>query len=278
MTSRPATRRTVLAAAVAAAAATAASSARADDRTATRRPRSHDTQDGDLIEYRGWTTYQDWRSGERSGTRAVREPRAGVLLDRPAGTTEYTDPHTGRTGPWEYATWTSPGPPLGGPRQRGDRLLERRHPGGYLGPDRAAAATTPTAPPRPGTSWAAGPSGDGEDIRAHLRRRPGRRQEHASGPTPSPSTTSASALRLASYRLRLTLYRTPGSRLTPTVWRRRRDGLGHPRPLQGPGHRRPARRRGSNSPSRATRRTSTRASTRSTTTAARRGAAPPPRR
>lgn len=30
---------------------------------------------------------------------------------------------------------------------------------------------------------------------------------------------AASGLRLVSYRLRLTLYRSPGSGLTPTVWR-----------------------------------------------------------
>ncbi|NEE44885.1 peptidase C39 family protein, partial [Streptomyces sp. SID8455] len=30
---------------------------------------------------------------------------------------------------------------------------------------------------------------------------------------------AASGVRFASYRIRLTLYRAPGSRLTPTVWR-----------------------------------------------------------
>ena len=42
----------------------------------------------------------------------------------------------------------------------------------------------------------------------------------ASGPTPSPSTTRPRGLRLASYRLRLTLYRKPGTDgARPTVWR-----------------------------------------------------------
>ncbi|MCZ9342470.1 peptidase C39 family protein, partial [Streptomyces sp. TRM76130] len=42
------------------------------------------------------------------GARAVAGDRPGLLLGSPAGTMSYTDPHTGRTADWEYATWTSP--------------------------------------------------------------------------------------------------------------------------------------------------------------------------
>lgn len=42
------------------------------------------------------------------GTRAKAGERPGLVIDVPLGTTDYTDPHTGRTAAWEYATWTSP--------------------------------------------------------------------------------------------------------------------------------------------------------------------------
>ncbi len=56
--------------------------------------------------------------------------RPGLVIAEAAGTTDYTDPHTGRTAAWEYATWTSPVHRLAVPSTRGDRLLERAHPEG----------------------------------------------------------------------------------------------------------------------------------------------------
>ena len=63
--------------------------------------------------------------------------------------------------------------------------------------------------------WAAG---DG-DIRRTSVDDQERRQEQRLDRHLRRSTTRPRGLRLASYRLRLTLYRTPGTRLTPTVWR-----------------------------------------------------------
>src|SRR4051812_37213849 len=99
MTHTPATRRTVLAAAVAAAAtAVAAPAARAEDVSVAlrgRRPaRPHKEH---LIEYHGWTSQRDWRSGDAAGVRVVHGRRPGIELARPAGTMDYRDPHTGRT-------------------------------------------------------------------------------------------------------------------------------------------------------------------------------------
>ena len=44
------------------------------------------------------------------GTAAYAYNADGSMTQRTttAGTTDYTDPHTGTTATWEYATWTSP--------------------------------------------------------------------------------------------------------------------------------------------------------------------------
>ncbi|MDO3701670.1 C39 family peptidase [Micromonospora sp. C28SCA-DRY-2] len=68
------------------------------------RPVVHDEQ----ITFHEWSRYPDWRRGTHTGTRAVPGAHPGLTLARPAGTTDYTDPHTGTTRSWEYATWTSP--------------------------------------------------------------------------------------------------------------------------------------------------------------------------
>ncbi|MGW1927001.1 peptidase C39 family protein, partial [Streptomyces massasporeus] len=117
-------RRTVLAAALAAAgtAATAAPAMAAGPDRATDCPpgapgagpasaedaeRGHAPAPG-LVDNRFWSSYTDWRCGGAAGTKAVAGLRPGLVLATPAGRTDYTDPHTGRTSAWEYATWTSP--------------------------------------------------------------------------------------------------------------------------------------------------------------------------
>ncbi|MGW9429648.1 peptidase C39 family protein, partial [Streptomyces decoyicus] len=115
-------RRTVLAAALAAAAGVAAPSAQAAGTSrrpaaapaaaatpatattpdaAARRPKS-------LVDYHAWTTASDWTKGHAKGTAVAHGARPGIRLAHPAGTSDYKDPHTGKTAAWEYATWTSP--------------------------------------------------------------------------------------------------------------------------------------------------------------------------
>src|SRR5687768_12999278 len=65
---------------------------------------THDEQ----ITYQEWSGYRDWRGGTHQGTIALPGVRTGVTLLQGAGTTEYTDPHTGVTKTWRYGTWTSP--------------------------------------------------------------------------------------------------------------------------------------------------------------------------
>ena len=281
-------RRTVLAAALAAAARpprarppppppaaaaadrTAAAAAPAPASAAPRRPSP------------AWTTTAGPRTPTGAAARAAAPapcpgPPRPASSARPAGTTDYTDPHTGTTATWEYATWTSPVAHASRSRHRADRLLERPHPGRHLDPGRAARHLH-RRHRHPLVRH--GPLG--------LRRRDDDiRRTSVDGQTDGRSTiwtdtfaiddAAARAPLLASYRLRLTLYRTPGTARRRRV-AARRDGLRHPGPLHRAGLRAGRRRRAASCRCRATRRTSTRASTRSTTTAARPGAAPPPRR
>ncbi|MFJ6835344.1 peptidase C39 family protein [Streptomyces sp. NPDC091209] len=203
-------RRIVLAAAVAAAAVGAAgTSAAAAPARRTRAP-------GGLVDNRAWTSYSDWRSGGAHGTRAVRGARPGLVITAPAGTTDYTDPHTGRTATWEYATWTSPVHRLAVPATEAVASWNAHTPAGtWLQVELTGTYSDGTDTPWYVMGrWA---SGD-QDIR----------RTSVDDQTDGRSTIwtdtfsiddAASGLRLVSYRLRLTLYRTPGARITPTVWR-----------------------------------------------------------
>ncbi|MFE4702668.1 peptidase C39 family protein [Streptomyces sp. NPDC056738] len=203
-------RRIVLAAAVAAAAVGAAGPpAAAAPGRRTRAP-------GGLVDNRAWTSYSDWRSGGARGARAVPGVRPGLAIGAPAGTTDYTDPHTGRTATWEYATWTSPVHRLAVPATEVIASWNAHTPAGTW----IQVELTGTYSDGTDTPWyvmGRWASGD-QDIR----------RTSVDDQTDGRSTIwtdtfsiddAASGLRLASYRLRLTLYRTPGSKTTPLVWR-----------------------------------------------------------
>ncbi|MFD5815444.1 peptidase C39 family protein [Streptomyces sp. NPDC059618] len=203
-------RRIVLAAAVAAAAAVGAAGPPAA--AAVRRTRAP----GGLVDNRAWTSYSDWRSGGARGARAVPGVRPGLVIGAPDGTTDYTDPHTGRTATWEYATWTSPVHRLAVPATEVIASWNAHTPAGsWLQVELTGTYSDGTDTPWYVMGrWA---SGD-QDIR----------RTSVDGQTDGRSTIwtdtfsvddAASGLRLSSYRLRLTLYRTPGTRITPLVWR-----------------------------------------------------------
>ncbi|MFJ2235763.1 peptidase C39 family protein [Streptomyces sp. NPDC087859] len=207
-------RRTVLAAAVAAAVAGAASPAAAADGTT-------DAADTDraqprLVDNRFWITYADWRGGSAKGARAVAGPRPGVVIGAAAGSVDYTDPHTGKTAAWEYATWTSPVHRLAVPATEAIASWNAHTPDGtWLQVELKGTYSDGTDTPWYVMGrWAAGD----QDIR----------RTSVDDQTDDKSSIwtdtfavddPATGLRLTSYRLRLTLYRKPGTRKTPTVWR-----------------------------------------------------------
>ncbi|MFE2266501.1 peptidase C39 family protein [Streptomyces griseosporeus] len=207
-------RRTLLTAAIAAAVAGGAVPAMAGtatavedrDEAATTRP----------VDNRAWTTYTDWRGGTAHGTRAVAGARPGLVIGTAAGTTDYTDPHTGRTATWEYATWTSPVHRLSVPATEVIASWNAHTPAGtWLQTELRGTYSDGTDTPWYVMGrWAAGD----EDIRRTSV------DDQSDGKSSIWTDTfavdePASGLRLVSYRLRLTLYRRPGSGTTPKVWR-----------------------------------------------------------
>ncbi|MEU6480173.1 peptidase C39 family protein [Streptomyces sp. NPDC047017] len=168
------------------------------------------------VDYRAWTTYTDWRAGTTRGTRAVAGTRPGLEIAAPAGTTDYTDPHTGTTARWEYATWTGPAHRLAVPATEAIASWNAHTPAGtWLQTElRGTYSDGTNTPWYVMGRWAAGD----EDIKRTSV--DGQSDGRSSVWTDTLALDApASGLRLVSYRLRLTLYRRPGTRLTPTVRR-----------------------------------------------------------
>ncbi|MFC4610990.1 peptidase C39 family protein [Streptomyces maoxianensis] len=221
---RPTSRRTVLSAAIAAAAGAGALSS--SSMPAAAAPGGTHSKPGfagparrtpaPTVDNRFWTSYADWRFGTAAGTRAVAGSRPGLVLAGPVGRTDYTDPHTGRTTAWEYGTWTSPVHLSRVPATEVIASWNAHTPAGTwlqveLRGNYSDATSTPWFVMG---RWAAG---DGDIRRTSLD---DQTDGKASIWTDTFSIDDASSgLRLNSYQLRLTLYRKPGTKLTPTVRR-----------------------------------------------------------
>ncbi|WP_405578997.1 C39 family peptidase [Streptomyces sp. NBC_01190] len=224
-------RRTVLTAAlaVAAAAATAstadaapapagAAAPHAAPHAAPRHGGSQPVPDDAPVDYHGWTSYPDWLFGVHKGTLPVPGRRAGVRIARATGTLDYTDPHTGTTATWESATWTSPVRRVPHPASELIASWNADTPAGtWIQIELLGTYTDGTATPAYVMGrWTAG---DGpEDIRRTSVDDQTDGKSSIWTDTFSIDDASAGPL-LASYRLRLTLLRKPGSHATPTVWR-----------------------------------------------------------
>lgn len=208
-------RRTLLTAAVATAVAGSAGRASAAPATGTATAGTGRAA-ARLVDNRAWTSYGDWRAGAARGTRAVAGARPGLVIAKPVGTTDYTDPHTGTTAAWEYATWTSPVHRLGVPATEAIVSWNARTPDGtWLQVELKGTYSDGTDTPWYVMGrWAAGD----RDVRRTSVDDQGDGRSSVWTDTLAVDDP-ASGLRIASYRLRLTLYRRPGTGLTPTVWR-----------------------------------------------------------
>ncbi|MEV4743069.1 C39 family peptidase [Streptomyces sp. NPDC049555] len=210
MSSRPTPRRTVLAA-LAVAAAAAPLSAATSAVAATADPAG-------CVDNRSWTTFPQWAGGKGAGTRVLGGERPGLVLERPLGTLEYADPHTGSSARWEYASWSSPVHVPAAPATEIVVSWNARTPAGtWLQVELRAAYTDGAHSP-----WyvmGRWTSGDGPgDIRRTSLDGQGDGRSAVSTDTLAVSD-KASGVRLASYEVRLTLLRRPGTALTPVVWR-----------------------------------------------------------
>jgi hypothetical protein len=168
------------------------------------------------VDNRFWHTYTDWRRGSGDDTRVLIGPRPGLARATPVGRTDHTDPHTGESATWEYATWTSPVHRSTVPATELIASWNARTPAGtWITIELSATYADGTATPWFVTGhWA---SGDGDIRRTSVD---GQGDPYSSVWTATLSVDdAASGVRFTAYRLRLTLHRTPDARLAPTVWR-----------------------------------------------------------
>jgi hypothetical protein len=176
------------------------------------------------VDHCTWTRQADWLSGVTVGVRveaAGSRHTAGIAIDHLVGTplaaTPYTDPHTGITADWEYATWTSPEhrPSCGGASQLVASWNADTPPGSWI--DVAVQGRYSSGGTTPWYVMGRWASGD-TDIR--------RTSVDGQSDTYSRVCTDTLAIsdpstgrRLSSYRVRVTLRRRPGSTVTPFVRR-----------------------------------------------------------
>ncbi|MBM7171081.1 peptidase C39 family protein, partial [Streptomyces sp. G44] len=171
------------------------------------------------VDNRFWTSYADWRTGTAEGAAVVTGGRPGLRIAKPAGRTDYADPHTGKTAAWEYARWTSPTHRSTVPATELIASWNAHTPAGtWLQAElRGTYADGTKSPWFVMGRWTAG-----DDKEADIRR------TSVDGQTDGKSTVwtdtlalndAAAGPRVVAYRLRLTLYRKPGVTATPTVWR-----------------------------------------------------------
>lgn len=171
----------------------------------------HDEQ----ITYQDWTSYSDWRGGSHQGTVAIPGVRTGITLLRPAGTTDYPDPHTGTTRTWEYATWTAPVRRIGFDATELVASWNAETPAGtWIQVEMQGTYNTGEQTPWYVMGrWA---SGDGDIRRTSVD---GQGDPYSTIWTDTFSIDDASAgVLLSAYQMRLTLYRAPGQWRSPRVW------------------------------------------------------------
>jgi hypothetical protein len=172
---------------------------------------SHDEQ----ITFQEWSKYPDWRGGSHQGTVAVPGHRTGITIGHAAGTTEFTDEHTGTTRTWEYATWTSPERQVGFDASELVASWNAATPAGtWIQVE--LHGTYNTGQQTPWYVMGRWASGD-QDIRRSTLDGQGDPWSTIWTDTFSIDDAKAGVL-LRSYQLRLTLYRAPGQTASPRVW------------------------------------------------------------
>ncbi|GAA0726998.1 C39 family peptidase [Dactylosporangium roseum] len=192
-------------------AAVLVSTAPASPAAAKPKPVNHDEQ----ITFHRWQTFPQWRGGTSEGTLAVPGHKPFLTIGRAAGTTEFTDPHTGTTRTWEYATWTSPPQRVGFGASELVASWNADTPSGtWLRVELEGTYTDGRSTPRYVMGrWAKGD----QDIKRATVDGQGDGVSSIWTDTFAIDDTSKGVL-LQAYRLRVTLFRTPGSAAAPQVF------------------------------------------------------------
>jgi Peptidase_C39 like family len=160
------------------------------------------------VDFHQWRSHRDFATGLAEGVRPG--PGGGLVIGRPHGTVEHTEPSLGTTRTYEYGRWTSPSYRHGfGATQLvaswnastpADTWLQVELKG------RTSAGTTPWFVMG---RWA---SGDQDILRTTVPD-----QSHAAGYIDVDTFVANSGVRLDSYRLRVTMYREQGTRSSPRL-------------------------------------------------------------
>ena len=163
------------------------------------------------VAYHQWTSAHDFARGSSEGVR-MSGPGA-ITIAHTVGTTSYTDPYGAGTRNWDYARWTSPTVPVGFDATQLVASWNADTPhGSWLQVEMAGhtGAGTDTKWYVMGR-WAAHDPGDGGDI--NRTSVPGQADDNGNVDIDTFIAKSS----LSSYRLRVTLYRAPGSHVRPTL-------------------------------------------------------------
>ncbi|HEY4458429.1 MAG TPA: C39 family peptidase [Pseudonocardiaceae bacterium] len=160
------------------------------------------------INFHQWRGPLAFLTGKFDGTRPALD---GLVINKPSGTMNYTDPTLGTTKPYDYATWQSPTYDQGfGASQLVASWNATTPAGTWIQVEMHGTTDTGAQ-----TGWyvmGRWASGD-QDI--HRTSVPN--QSDANGDVDVDTFEANTPVTLNSYQLRVTLYRAEGSKATPTV-------------------------------------------------------------
>ncbi|HEY1487673.1 MAG TPA: C39 family peptidase [Micromonosporaceae bacterium] len=163
------------------------------------------------IDFHNWQSRSDWSAG--AGTATIGGATGLTLAAHAAGTTGYHDPHKNKTSTWSYGTWTSPSHAIGfGATELVSSWNATTPTGTWIEVQLLGVYADGTKTPAYVMGrWA---SGDGDIDRASV--------DHQSDGSSQINTdtfviANGSDARLASYRLKVTLYRKPGQATGPVL-------------------------------------------------------------
>lgn len=166
------------------------------------------TDTNQTIDFHQWRAPLDFLAGRFAGTWPT---PTGLVIRRPSGTIEYADPTLGTTKPYDYATWTSPTHRIGfGATQLVASWNATTPAGTWVQVEMSGTTNTGTR-----TKWyvmGRWASGDADIHRTSVPN-----QDDANGTVDVDTFESATGVTLATYQLRVTLYRAAGSTASPTL-------------------------------------------------------------
>jgi Peptidase_C39 like family len=160
------------------------------------------------IDFHQWRAPLDFLTGRFAGTRLT---ATGLVIGRPAGTVDYADPTLGTTKPYDYATWTSPTRRIGfGATQLVASWNATTPQGTWLQVEMTGRTTAGAQ-----TGWYVMGRWASGDTDIHRTSVPN--QTDANGTVDIDTFEAATGVTLASYQLRVTLYRAAGAGATPNL-------------------------------------------------------------